>query len=75
MTASANDTASRLLSLDTRDRATLPWVRERSRAWQTPMRRRRKYAAPRGTSFGSEETAVLQALFSIEKAAGTLLEL
>ena len=41
MTATTTQTA--LLRLDRRDIAGLTWVRDRSRFWQTVLKRRRKY--------------------------------
>ena len=64
----------RPLPLDTRDRATLVWVRDRSRAWKTRMKRRRKYAVPRGAGFGPEEAKIFGALLDVERGSRGLLE-
>ncbi len=63
------------LSLDTRDRAALKWVRERSRAWQTRTKRLRKYAVPQGANFTPQEPRLWHTLLALERVPGKLLGL
>ena len=59
------------LDLDIRDRRGLEWIRDRSRAWLTEAKRRRKYQPP--GDFTPEEMALFNALIEMEKAAKVLL--
>ena len=62
------------IRLDARSLAGLRWLRERCRAWQFELKRRRKYAVPRGAGFGPEEAEILKALGDLERATGTLID-
>ena len=62
-----------LLRLDARDQRGLEWLRERCRNWQYRLKRRRKYALPRGTPLDPTEAEVLKALADLERAAATLI--
>ena len=65
-------TRTALLRLDDSSTAGLTWVRRWARGRITRWKRGRKYR-PAG-NLSPEETAVLQALFDLEKAAIALLQ-
>lgn len=63
-----------LLRLDARDRVGLEWVRKRTRFWLTALKRRRDHL-PQDVPHSTEETAEIQALSALEKAASRVLEI
>jgi len=64
-----------LLRLDRRDVAGLTWIKHRARFWLTALKRRRRYAVPRGTGYTPEESELIGHLTALENAASGLLEL
>ena len=63
-----------LLHLSHQDRAGLTWVKVRCQMWLTALKRRRKYL-PRGAAYTPEESAAIEALTTLETAAGEMLKL
>lgn len=70
-----HDAFGPLLRIDRRDVAGLLWCKRRAQMWRDTLRRRRKYAVPKGANFTQEESAVIETLADLEGAAGRLLTL
>lgn len=69
------DTFGPLLRIDRRDRAGLTWTKHRARFWLTALKRRRKYQVDRSAPYTEAEGQLIEALTSLETAAGRLLDL
>jgi len=74
MSAIPKSESSRALHLTHRDRTGLLWLLQRCAAWQFTLKRRRKYAIPKGGPFAEQEAHLLRALIDLERATGNLLE-
>ena len=73
MSAIPKPESSRALHLTHRDRTGLLWLRQRCAAWQFTLKRRRKYAIPKGVPFTLEEADTLRCLLELERAVDGLL--